>query len=80
MTRSEPGAGAFIPVRGSFAVDGRDGRVGRVMGRVGPSVQLRPPGGGVEWDCPLDQVRPATPADVLRARLSEVNWEGQLPR
>ncbi|PZT75721.1 MULTISPECIES: hypothetical protein [unclassified Streptomyces] len=81
MTHGEPtGPAAFAPERGSFAVDGRDGRVGRVMGHVGPSVQLRPPGGGTEWDCPLELLKVAQPADVLRARLSEVNWEGQLPR
>lgn len=36
---------ACVPEPGSFALDVRDGRVGRVMGRVGPYVQLRPPGG-----------------------------------
>ncbi|RPK46302.1 hypothetical protein EES39_13810 [Streptomyces sp. ADI92-24] len=71
---------ACVPEPGSFAVDVRDGRVGRVMGRVGPYVQLRPPGGGSEWDCPPDAVRPAPPGLVLRARVAEVNREGQLPR
>lgn len=46
-----PEAGC-TPERGSFAVDVRDGRVGRVLGRVGPYVRLRPPGGGPVWDCP----------------------------
>lgn len=65
---------------GSFAVDGRDGRVGRVTGRVGEDVRLRPPGGGPEWTCPAEAVRPAPPGVVLRARVTEVNREGQLPR
>ncbi|MFB6711475.1 MULTISPECIES: hypothetical protein [unclassified Streptomyces] len=64
---------------GSFAVDTRDGRVGRVMGRVGSYVQLRPPGGGPEWDCPQGAVRPAPLGDVLRARVREINREGRLP-
>ncbi|MFJ1900911.1 MULTISPECIES: hypothetical protein [unclassified Streptomyces] len=68
------------PEPGSFAVDVRDGRVGRVTGRVGPYVRLRPPGGGPEWDCPPESVRPASPGLVLRARVTEVNREGQLPR
>lgn len=72
----EPGT----PEPGSFAVDARDGRVGRVMDRAGPSVRLRPPGGGPEWDCPPDVVRPASPGVVLRARVTEINREGQLPR
>ncbi|MEU1211896.1 hypothetical protein ACFYSH_00900 [Streptomyces sp. NPDC005791] len=67
------------PAPGTFAMDGRDGRVGRVMGRVGPNVQLRPPGGGAEWDCPPEAVRPAPPGLVLRARVREINWEGRLP-
>ncbi|WP_328949778.1 hypothetical protein OG778_18460 [Streptomyces sp. NBC_00184] len=71
---------ACTPEPGAFAVDARDGRVGRVMGRVGPYVQLRPPGGGAEWDCPPGCVRSAPPGLVLRARVTEVNREGQLPR
>ncbi|TXR96133.1 hypothetical protein EAO73_31795 [Streptomyces sp. col6] len=68
------------PEPGSFAVDARDGRVGRVLGRVGPYVRLRPPGGGPVWDCPPDSVRPAPPGVVLRARVTEINREGKLPR
>ena len=49
------------------------------MGRVGPYVQLRPPGGGAEWDCPPEAVRPAPPGLVLRARVTEINREGRLP-
>ncbi|WP_411079725.1 hypothetical protein [Streptomyces sp. cmx-18-6] len=73
---SEPGAAG----PGPFAVDGRDGRVGRVMGRAGEEVRLRPPGGGPEWACPAALVRPAPPGLVLRARVTEINREGQLPR
>ncbi|GAA1546279.1 hypothetical protein GCM10009730_64210 [Streptomyces albidochromogenes] len=67
------------PEPGAYAVDVRDGRVGRVMGRVGTYVQLRPPGGGKEWDCPPDDVRPVALGEVLRARVREINAEGRLP-
>ncbi|MEW2631945.1 hypothetical protein AB0903_09855 [Streptomyces sp. NPDC048389] len=67
------------PCDGGYAVDVRDGRVGIVMGRVGTCVQLRPPGGGREWDCPSGDLRPATPGEVLRARVREVNAAGRLP-
>lgn len=70
----------WTPEPGSFAVDGRDGRVGRVMGRAGDDVRLRPPGGGPEWSCPPDALRPAPPGVALRARVTEINREGQLPR
>ncbi|MGW7470624.1 hypothetical protein ACWGIT_03355 [Streptomyces cyaneofuscatus] len=69
----------WTPEPGSFAVDGRDGRVGRVMGRAGDDVRLRPPG-GPEWSCPPDVLRPAPPGVALRARVTEINREGQLPR
>ncbi|NUK06286.1 hypothetical protein HRW23_12935 [Streptomyces lunaelactis] len=68
-----------MPALGTYAVDGRNGRVGRVMGRVGTYVQLRPPGGGQEWDCPPGDVQPASMGEVLRARVREVNAEGRLP-
>ncbi|MFF2011841.1 hypothetical protein ACFVWY_22550 [Streptomyces sp. NPDC058195] len=67
------------PEPGSFAVDTRDGRVGRVMGTSGSYVQLRAPGGGPEWECPPDSVRPAPLREVLRARVREVNRQGRLP-
>ncbi|URM90906.1 hypothetical protein LUW75_13960 [Streptomyces sp. MRC013] len=58
---------------GAYVVDVRDGRVGQVMGHVGGYVQLRPPGGGREWDCPPDATALATPDVVLRARVRELN-------
>ncbi|MEI7030828.1 hypothetical protein [Streptomyces pratensis] len=70
----------YAPRPGAYVVDGRDGRVGRVVGMVGPVTRLRPPGGGPEWDCPPDDVRPAPPGVVLRARVTEINRQGQLPR
>lgn len=69
-----------VPAAGAFAVDGRDGRVGRVLERSGAQVRLRPPGGGPEWVCPAEDVQPASPGVVLRARVTEINREGQLPR
>jgi hypothetical protein len=64
---------------GTYVVDVRNGRVGQVMGREGGYVQLRPPGGGKEWDCPPEDVQPAPPGEVLRARVREINAEGRLP-
>lgn len=47
------------PPVGAYVVDVRDGQVGEVMGHVGGKVQLRPVGGGREWDCPPESTRPA---------------------
>ncbi|WP_415949727.1 hypothetical protein [Streptomyces sp. KLOTTS4A1] len=68
--------GAPVPRVGAYAVDSRTGAVGRVMGREGGYVQLRPPGGGREWDCPPGNVA-AAPEDVLKARVREANRRGR---
>ncbi|MGW5335320.1 hypothetical protein [Streptomyces bauhiniae] len=55
---------------GSYAQDARDGRLG---GRV----QLRPLGGGREWDVPPEHLGEATPADVLRERVRLLNRDAR---
>ncbi|MFE0512364.1 hypothetical protein [Streptomyces sp. NPDC058964] len=52
---------------GCHAVDTSTGRPGIVMGHEGPYVQLRPYGGGREWDVRPEAVRRATPAERLSA-------------
>ncbi|WP_405729097.1 hypothetical protein OG885_09685 [Streptomyces sp. NBC_00028] len=67
MTGRTPDALAHdsTPDVGAVMVDRRNGRVGVVMGHVGPYVQLRPPHGGREWDVPPDDTRAPTPAETL---------------
>ncbi|GGX60372.1 hypothetical protein [Streptomyces anandii] len=69
------------PPVGSYAVDTGTGRVGVVMGHEGPYVQLRPLGGGREWDCAPDALRAATPAERLRAATAYANARsrGEVP-
>ncbi|WP_169746126.1 hypothetical protein [Streptomyces violens] len=43
------------------------------MGHEGPYVQLRPPGGGREWDCLPADTRAATPRERLAARTALAN-------
>ncbi|MEV7339199.1 hypothetical protein [Streptomyces sp. NPDC093544] len=43
------------------------------MGREGPYLQLRPLGGGREWDADPAGVEPMTEAEFLSARVTEVN-------
>jgi hypothetical protein len=64
---------------GTLALDERTGRVGRVMDHLGSHVQLRPPGGGLEWDADPGHVRPVTPKERLTARLAEVNAYSRNP-
>jgi hypothetical protein len=69
------------PPVGSYAVDIRTGRVGVVMGHEGPYVQLRPYGGGKEWDVEPEAVRLATPAERLSAATAYANARsrGEVP-
>jgi hypothetical protein len=43
------------------------------MGHEGPHLQLRPLGGGREWDADPACVRPVGPAELLSARVAEAN-------
>ncbi|MEV6668708.1 hypothetical protein [Streptomyces sp. NPDC051162] len=61
----------------SYAVDTRTNRLGQVMDRHAGYVQLRPPQGGVEWDCPPEYARPASEAEALRARVARLNAESR---
>ncbi|MCT7351398.1 hypothetical protein N4P33_04335 [Streptomyces sp. 15-116A] len=69
------------PPVGSLVVDTRSERVGVVMGHQGPYVQLRPYGGGKEWDADPGAVRQATPAERLRAATAYANARsrGEVP-
>lgn len=62
-----------LPPIGSYAVDTHTGKVGMVMGHEGPYVQLRPYGGGKEWDCEPDALRRATAAERLSAATAYAN-------
>ncbi|WP_369217883.1 hypothetical protein [Streptomyces flavofungini] len=62
-----------VPEKGTYAVDHRDGSVGQVMGCEGGLVQLRPFGGGREWDCPPGSVEQVPTMEVLRERVRELN-------
>ncbi|MFF7444543.1 MULTISPECIES: hypothetical protein [unclassified Streptomyces] len=65
------------PPVGSHVVDTRSGRVGIVMGHEGPYVQLRPYGGGKEWDADPAGIRRATPAERLGAGTAPTDAHGR---
>ncbi|WP_329134085.1 hypothetical protein [Streptomyces sp. NBC_00670] len=69
------------PPVGAYAVDTRRGLLGVVMGHEGPYVQLRPLGGGREWDVEPGALRSATPAERLSAATAYVNARsrGEVP-
>ncbi|NUR03915.1 MAG: hypothetical protein HOY79_47620 [Streptomyces sp.] len=58
------------PGIGELAKDTASGRIGVVMGEVGARVQIRPIGGGVEWDVRPDNVVALTAREELSARLA----------
>ncbi|MET9734271.1 hypothetical protein ABZZ79_27630 [Streptomyces sp. NPDC006458] len=61
------------PRLGDTMRDTTSGRVGRVMGFLGPYVQLRPLGGGREWDAQPERLRPATSEEILSAGVAAAN-------
>ncbi|WP_245252441.1 hypothetical protein [Streptomyces sp. KCTC 0041BP] len=61
------------PEVGALVLDAKSDRIGLVMGHEGPYVQLRPVGGGTEWDADPGHVRLVTHTEALRARVSELN-------
>jgi hypothetical protein len=64
---------AHKPVIGDTVEDTALHRVGKVMGHVGPYVQLRPLGGGREWDARPDNLRRLTLTEALSAGVAEAN-------
>ncbi|KUL43991.1 hypothetical protein [Streptomyces regalis] len=58
------------PDIGELAKDTAKNRIGVVMGEVGGRVQIRPIGGGTEWDAMPDNVKPPSAREELSARLA----------
>ncbi|MDT0307096.1 hypothetical protein RM780_08990 [Streptomyces sp. DSM 44917] len=59
---------------GACVVDLRSGRVGRVVGRAGPRLRLRPLSAGRPWDCPRELVRAATEFEQRNADVLDATW------
>jgi hypothetical protein len=64
---------AYKPRLGDVVEDTQRQKVGKVMGFVGPYVQLRPVGGGIEWDARPDRLRLVTLAEALSAGVAVAN-------
>lgn len=62
-----------VPGIGEAVHDTARDRVGRVMGHEGPYLQLRPLGGGVEWDAAPDHLRTLSQDELLSALVAEAN-------
>ncbi|GGX51567.1 hypothetical protein [Streptomyces minutiscleroticus] len=71
----------MTPPVGAYAVDTGTGRVGVVTAHKGAYVQLRPVGGGREWDAEPEAVRAATTAERLSAATAYANARsrGEVP-
>jgi hypothetical protein len=72
---------AYRPCLGDLVEDIASRKVGKVMGFTGPYVQLRPVGGGAEWDARPEQLRLVTQAEALGAGVAVANARsrGELP-
>ncbi|WP_415950108.1 hypothetical protein [Streptomyces sp. KLOTTS4A1] len=58
------------PGIGELAKDLTSDRIGVVMGEIGGRVQIRPVGGGTEWDAKPDSVVVPSAREELSARLA----------
>ncbi|GHF47327.1 hypothetical protein GCM10010218_30840 [Streptomyces mashuensis] len=61
------------PSAGSYVVDTERDLIGQVMGVNGARLRLRPPAGGRTWEAEAQNVRPATGAEELSAKVRAVN-------
>lgn len=64
---------AYKPHLGDTVEDTGTRRIGKVMGFEGPYVQVRPVGGGREWDAQPENLRPVTDAQALRSAVAVAN-------
>jgi hypothetical protein len=62
----------YTPKIGDLVYDEARRKVGRVMDRVGPYWQLKPSGGGREWDA-HGPLRPATQEERLSSDVALAN-------
>ncbi|MFE0733412.1 hypothetical protein [Streptomyces sp. NPDC058855] len=67
------GSNTNLPPIGAIVLDTARNHVGRVMGAEGPYLQLRPLGGGREWDVEAAHLHPLTGAELLSALVAEAN-------
>ncbi|MDX2937160.1 hypothetical protein [Streptomyces ipomoeae] len=63
----------YRPKPGDTVEDTKSRRFGKVMGFEGPYVQLRPIGGGREWDARPDSLRRLTLTEALSAGVAAAN-------
>ncbi|MGA6226778.1 DUF6415 family natural product biosynthesis protein [Streptomyces umbrinus] len=63
----------YAPALGDTVEDIQRQTIGRVMGFVGPYVQLRPVDGGREWDARREWLRPVSLTEALSAGVAAAN-------
>lgn len=68
-----PVGAAAAPEIGVVARDTENGRTGEAAGHVGGRVQLRPLGGGAEWEAHPENIRAVNGVEALSARVAEAN-------
>lgn len=63
----------YTPKVGEVVKDAARDCLGEVKGHEGPYYQLRPIGGGREWEVRPENIRQATSIEVLSAKTDAVN-------
>ncbi|MGG2466002.1 hypothetical protein ACO0M4_40640 [Streptomyces sp. RGM 3693] len=70
---------AHDPAKGEIVRDRLRDRVGRVMDHEGACFQLRPLGGGVEWDVAPEDIEPVAVSAALSDHVAELNRHSARP-
>lgn len=64
---------AYEPRLGDTVEDTERNKCGKVAGCVGPYIQLRPIGGGIEWDARPERLQPVPAGTALSEGVSVAN-------
>ncbi|MEU4492650.1 hypothetical protein AB0F96_04110 [Streptomyces sp. NPDC023998] len=72
MSHQEQAGTIYVPAMGEIVKDAA-GKVGEYMGTVYGTSQLRPVGGGVEWDVAQEDIRECSQEERVAAKLAVAN-------
>jgi hypothetical protein len=67
-----------VPDVGTWARDMTRDKIGYVIGHLGSHLQLRPPGGGQEWEAAPADLEPLPTSELLRPRVAEANARSRM--
>ncbi|MEN8656238.1 hypothetical protein ABCR94_38130 [Streptomyces sp. 21So2-11] len=71
--QERPSVPVYTPKTGETVRDASGDKIGVVMGHEGPRWQLRPIGGGKEWDADPKNIQAVDQVENASARVADIN-------